>query len=56
VTYIDLIAPGTIDGKIVKALRKKESVANLVMAEGVQAFLDEAEEPKEPSKKGGRRV
>ena len=55
VTYIDLIAPGTIDGKIVKALRKKENVANLVMNEGVQAFLDEAEEPKEP-KKGGRRV
>ncbi len=31
VTYVDLVAPKTIDGKILDALRKKKNVADLVM-------------------------
>ena len=32
-TYIDLIAPGTVDEKIVKALRDKMNIANMVLGE-----------------------
>jgi SNF2 family DNA or RNA helicase len=39
VTYIDLIAEGTIDEKIVKALRSKMDIASLVMGEDLRAWL-----------------
>jgi len=31
VTYIDMISPGTVDEKIVAALKRKETLANLIM-------------------------
>jgi SNF2 family DNA or RNA helicase len=39
VTYVDLIAPGTIDEKIVKALRSKINIAGQVLGEGIKAWL-----------------
>jgi SNF2 family DNA or RNA helicase len=39
VTYIDLIAEGTIDEKIVKALRTKMDIAALVMGEELKEWL-----------------
>ena len=39
VTYIDLIAEGTIDEKIVKALRSKMDIASLVMGEELREWL-----------------
>jgi SNF2 family DNA or RNA helicase len=39
VTYIDLIAPNTVDEKIVKALRSKIDIATQVMGEDVKAWL-----------------
>jgi SNF2 family DNA or RNA helicase len=39
VTYIDLIAPKTVDEKIVKALRDKIDIANQVMGEEIKAWL-----------------
>jgi SNF2 family DNA or RNA helicase len=39
VTYIDLIAEGTIDEKIVKALRTKRDIASVVMGEELQEWL-----------------
>ena len=38
-TYIDLIAPKTVDEKIVEALRKKINIANEVMGEELKAWL-----------------
>jgi SNF2 family DNA or RNA helicase len=38
-TYIDLIAPKTVDEKIVEALRKKINIANEVMGEDLKAWL-----------------
>ena len=39
VTYIDLIAEGTIDEKIVKALRSKMDIASTVMGEELRQWL-----------------
>ena len=39
VTYIDLIAEGTIDERIVKALRDKMDVASVVMGENLKEWL-----------------
>ena len=38
VTYIDIVCEKTVDEKIVKALRKKQSIANLVLGE--ETFTD----------------
>lgn len=38
VTYIDIVCERTVDEKIVKALRKKQSIANLVLGE--ETFTD----------------
>jgi SNF2 family DNA or RNA helicase len=39
VTYIDLIAEGTIDEQIVKALRSKMDIASVVMGEELKEWL-----------------
>ena len=39
VTYIDLIAVGTVDEKIVKALRDKIDIATQVMGEDFKQWL-----------------
>ena len=39
VTYIDLIAPKTVDEKIVKALRSKMDIANTIMDEDWKAWI-----------------
>jgi len=39
VTYVDLVAPGTIDDKILKALRKKLNMATLISGEGYREWL-----------------
>jgi SNF2 family DNA or RNA helicase len=39
VTYIDLIAPKTVDEKIVKALRKKMDIANTIMDEDWREWI-----------------
>ena len=39
VTYVDLIAPKTVDEKIVKALRKKMSIANTIMDEDWREWI-----------------
>ena len=39
VTYIDLIAPKTVDEKIVKALRSKMDIANTIMDEDWRAWI-----------------
>lgn len=45
VTYYDLYTPGTVDSKILYALKKKQEVANLVKSiEGIRAMLSEGDE------------
>jgi SNF2 family DNA or RNA helicase len=39
VTYIDLIAPGTVDEKIVKALREKINISTQVLGEDLKKWL-----------------
>lgn len=39
VTYIDLISPGTVDEKIVKALREKIDIATQVLGEDIKQWL-----------------
>jgi SNF2 family DNA or RNA helicase len=39
VTYVDLISPGTVDEKIVKALRGKIDIANEVLGEEMKSWL-----------------
>jgi SNF2 family DNA or RNA helicase len=39
VTYVDLIAPGTIDEKIVKSLRAKINVADQILGEEARKWL-----------------
>ena len=39
VTYIDIVAEGTVDEKILKALRSKIDIATQVMAEGHREWL-----------------
>jgi SNF2 family DNA or RNA helicase len=38
-TYIDIIAEGTVDEKIVDALRKKVDIASKVMGEELKAWI-----------------
>ena len=39
VTYIDIIAEGTVDEKIVQALRKKVDIASKVMGEELKDWI-----------------
>jgi len=39
VTYVDLMVPGTVDEKIVKALRSKIDIANEVLGEEMKDWL-----------------
>jgi SNF2 family DNA or RNA helicase len=39
VTYVDLVAAGTVDEKIINALRTKRSVARAVVADGLDAWI-----------------
>ena len=39
VTYIDLISPGTVDEKIVKALRDKINIADTILGESARNWL-----------------
>ena len=39
VTYIDLVSPGTIDEKILEALRSKINLAQTVLGEDFRAWL-----------------
>jgi SNF2 family DNA or RNA helicase len=39
VTYVDLIAPNTVDEKIVKALRDKIDIATQVLGEDLKEWL-----------------
>jgi len=39
VTYVDLISPGTVDEKIVQALRDKIDIANAVLGEELKSWL-----------------
>ena len=38
-TYIDIIAEGTVDEKIVKSLKKKVNIASEVMGEELKAWI-----------------
>jgi SNF2 family DNA or RNA helicase len=40
VTYIDLVAPRTIDEKILQALRDKINIASKVLGEEIRNWLD----------------
>jgi SNF2 family DNA or RNA helicase len=39
VTYIDIVTEGTVDEKILKALREKINIASEVLAEGYKDWL-----------------
>ena len=39
VTYVDFIAPKTVDEKIVKALRNKIAIASKVMGEELKSWI-----------------
>jgi SNF2 family DNA or RNA helicase len=39
VTYVDLVVPGTVDEKIINALRTKRSVARAVVADGLDEWI-----------------
>lgn len=39
VTYVDIVTPGTVDEKIIKALREKKSVADLVTGDGAREWF-----------------
>jgi SNF2 family DNA or RNA helicase len=39
VTYVDLIVPGTVDEKIVGALRKKMDIATMITGEDYRKWL-----------------
>lgn len=39
VTYVDLVAPGTVDEKILKALRNKINIASAVLGDGYREWL-----------------
>jgi SNF2 family DNA or RNA helicase len=41
VTYVDLIAKGTIDEKILAALRVKKSLADLIVSSNWRSFFNE---------------
>jgi len=44
VTYTDVEAAGTVDGKIIRALRNKKSIADLVNKDPTNFFLEELED------------
>jgi SNF2 family DNA or RNA helicase len=39
VTYVDIVAPGTVDEKILNALRTKRNIARSVVADGLEAWI-----------------
>jgi SNF2 family DNA or RNA helicase len=39
VTYVDLVTPGTVDEKIIRALRAKRNVAHAVVQDGLEAWI-----------------
>jgi len=39
VTYIDLVAPGTVDGKIIACLRENKKIADQIMKDGIRAWI-----------------
>lgn len=39
VTYVDIVAPGTVDQKIIDALRDKKNIADLVTGDGAREWL-----------------
>lgn len=39
VTYVDLVCPGTVDEKIIQALRDKKNIADLVTGDGAREWL-----------------
>ena len=39
VTYTDLCSPGTIDEKLISALREKKDIAHLVMGDGIRDWI-----------------
>lgn len=39
VTYVDLVATGTVDEKIVRALREKKDIASAILQEGIEAWI-----------------
>jgi len=39
VTYVDIVVPGTMDEKILKALRTKRSIARAVVADGLDEWI-----------------
>lgn len=39
VTYIDMVVPGTVDEKIIEALRDKRDIASAVLREGLTAWI-----------------
>jgi len=39
VTYVDIIAPGTMDAKIVQALRDKKGIADMINQDGVSDWI-----------------
>jgi hypothetical protein len=39
VTYVDIVAPGTVDEKIINALRTKRSIARAVVQDGLAAWI-----------------
>jgi SNF2 family DNA or RNA helicase len=39
VTYIDLVSPGTIDEKIINALRDKIDIAGQVLNETIESWI-----------------
>ena len=43
-TYIDIEAPKTKDSKIIKALQKKKSLADVVTTDPISLFLTEEDE------------
>lgn len=39
VTYIDLVAPGTVDGKIIACLRENKKIADQIMKDGIREWI-----------------
>jgi SNF2 family DNA or RNA helicase len=39
VTYVDLVAPGTVDDKIIEALINKKNIADLVTGDGARGWF-----------------
>ena len=39
VTYIDLVAPGTVDGKIIACLRENKKLSDQILKDGIRAWI-----------------